>query len=217
MLDGLRYVRHSSLLTALTGVGFIAFLGIGALTVLDVLFVSRALRLPSADVGVLYSASGAGELLGGVLIAVIGARFAGRYHQLLAWSIVVNALAFVGYALSPTLWLAAGILFFVGLTFPPVIVSYMTMTQYVTEDAYMGRVNSVISSATGVAQILSVVSGGALADLFGVRQIIGAAAALWGLSGILTFLTIRATPEPRSKDQADTHPAAGEETISTVS
>lgn len=217
MMDGLQYVRHSSLLTALTGVGFIAFLGIGALTVLDVLFVSRALHLPSADVGVLYSSSGAGELLGGVIMAVLGSRLAGHYHQLLAWSIVINALAFIGYALSPSLWLAAGILFFVGLTFPPVIVSYMTMTQYVTEDAFMGRVNSVINAATGIAQILSVVSGGALADLFGVRQVIGTAAALWGVSGILTFVTIRSTPEPQSRDRPDAHPAAGGETISTVS
>jgi predicted MFS family arabinose efflux permease len=172
--------------------------------VLDVLFVSRALHLPSADVGVLYSASGAGELLGGVLMAVIGARFAGHYHQLLAWSILVNAAAFIGYALSSSLWLAAGILFFVGLTFPPVIVSYMTMIQHVTEDIFMGRVNSVINAAIGIASILSVISGGALADLFGVRQIIGSAAVLWGISGVLTFVTIRSTPQPRSAEQPDT-------------
>jgi MFS family permease len=165
--------------------------------VLDVVFVTRALHQHSTDVGVLFSSSGVGELTGGIVMSVAGARVSSRYHQLLGSSIIVSALAFVAYAVSPTLWLAAVALFVVGLMFPPLIVSFMTMVQLVTEDAYMGRVNGVINTAVAVAMILSVVSGGALADLLGVRQVIAGAAVMFGISGALTLRAIRSTPAPR--------------------
>jgi MFS family permease len=197
MIDGVRYVRRSSLLTTLVILAFVALLGIGALSVLDVVFVTRALHLPSTRVGVLFTVSGAGELSGGITMALIGARVARRYHQLLGWSIIISALAFVVYAVSPNLWVASGALAIVGVTFPPLIVSFMTMVQIVSEDVYMGRVNSVINTAIAVAMILSLVSCGALVDLFGVRQIIAAAAIMFGISGALSLYFIRSTPEPR--------------------
>lgn len=104
----------------------------------------------------------------------------------------------IGYALAPNLWVAAVVLCVVGLTFPPLIVSFMTSTQLVTEDAFMGRVNSVINTAMAVSMIMSLVSGGALADLFGVRQVIAAASILFGLSGVVSLRFIRSTPAPRS-------------------
>src|SRR5256885_1379187 len=60
MLAGLRYVRHSRLLVSLIAVAFVALLGVGALSVLDVVFVTRALHLPTTAVGVLLTANGAG-------------------------------------------------------------------------------------------------------------------------------------------------------------
>jgi MFS family permease len=71
------------------------------------------------------------------------------------------------------------------------------MVQWVTDDAFMGRVNSVINTSMAVMMIVSLISGGALTDLFGVRQVIGGAALLFVASGTLSLLLIRVTPVPR--------------------
>ena len=52
-----------------------------------------------------------------------------------------------------------------------------------------------------VGQFLSLISlawGGALADLLGVRQVIGTGAAFVALCGVLNFRMVRQTPAPRS-------------------
>ncbi len=103
MADGLRYVRRSRLLVSLIAVAFVALLGVGALSVLDVVFVTRALRPRAETAGVLFLANGMGQVVGGLVVAALSARAAGRYHLLLGFSTVVNGLALLGYALAPSL------------------------------------------------------------------------------------------------------------------
>ena len=197
MRDGLSYVRRSRLLLSLIGVAFVAMLGVGALSVLDVVFVTRALHQRSEDVGILLTASGAGELLGGIAMAAISTWAARRYHLLIGAAVVANGAGMIAYALAPTLQVAAGVLFLVGSAFPPILVSFMTMVQLETDDAYMGRVMSLVSTGMAVASILSMTAGGALTDLFGVRWVIGGGAIVLIAAGILSLLTIRSTPAPR--------------------
>ena len=197
MLAGLRYLRRSSLLVALTAMAFVAMLGIGALSVLDVVFVTRGLHLRAATVGLLLTSSGVGELTGGIVVSLVSAWAARRYHLLLGIFTVLSGLGLVAYALAPTLPFAAAVLFFVGFSFPPIIVSFMTMVQLVTEDAFMGRVMSLLNTGMSVAIIASLACGGVLTDLFGVRQVIGGAATLLVVSGVLSLLVVRATPAPR--------------------
>jgi len=197
MADGLRYVRRSRLLVSLIAVAFVALLGVGALSVLDVVFVTRALRLRAETVGVLFLASGMGQVVGGLVVAALSARAARRYHLLLGVSTVANGLALLGYALAPSLPVAVVALVASGLSFPPLIVSFMTLAQLATDDLYMGRVMSLINTGMAVAMIASMTFGGALTDLFGVRQVIGVGAALLVASGLLSLRVIRVTPAPR--------------------
>lgn len=210
MLDGLRYVRRSRLLVALTIVAFVALLGVGALSVLDVVFVTRALHLPSEDVGALFTASGIGQVAGGIVVALLSGWIAGRYHLLLGAAIIVNGITLVGYALSPSLPVAVLVLLASGLSFPPLIVSFMTLIQLSTDDAYMGRVMSLVNTGMAVALIASMTCGGALTDLFGVRQVIGGGAAMLIVAGVLSLAIIRATPAPRLE------PVVEEEAASTA-
>ncbi len=209
MADGLRYVRRSRLLVALIAVAFVALLGVGALSVLDVVFVTRALRLRSETVGVLFLASGMGQVVGGLVVAALSAWAARRYHLLLGFSTVANGLALLGYALAPSLPVAVVALVASGLSFPPLIVSFMTLAQLATDDLYMGRVMSLINTGMAVAMIASMTFGGALTDLFGVRQVIGVGAALLAASGVLSLRAIRATPAPRPLPAAGVASAVG--------
>jgi hypothetical protein len=51
-----------------------------------------------------------------------------------------------------------------------------------------------LNMGMAVAMVVSLASGGALADLFGVRQVLGGGAALLASSGILSLVVIHRTP-----------------------
>jgi MFS family permease len=192
---GLSYVRRSPTLLAIIAVAFVALLGAGAMSVLDVVFVTRALHLRSETVGFLLTASGLGQLAGGALMLVLGRWAARRYHLVLGLSVIASALAIMGYALAPSLPIATGALFISGVALTPLMVSFMSLIQLSAEDAFMGRVMSLVNTGMAVAMVVSLSCGGALADLFGVRQVIGGGAAIFMLSGVITFALVRSTPE----------------------
>ena len=56
--------------------------------------------------------------------------------------------------------------------------------------------------------ILSMTAGGALTDLFGVRQVIGGGAALLIVAGVLSLRVIRRTPAPRAGESDEPAAAA---------
>jgi MFS family permease len=198
MLAGLRYLLANSLLVRLSLVAFVALLGMGGLSVIDVVFVTRALHLHSEVVGVLLTAYGAGSLTGGVAIWLVNRWAARRYHLVLGLAVIGNGLMLVLYALAPNLAVAAVALFLCGVGFPSVMVAWMTMAQMVTDDAFMGRVMSVTNMGMAVAMIASLGGSGALTDALGVRWVIALGAGIFLTSGLLSLVLIRATPEPRA-------------------
>jgi MFS family permease len=206
MLAGLRYLRRSPLLVRMTVMAFVALLGVGGLSVLDVVFVTRALHLHSETVGVLFTVYGAGNLVGGTAIWLLSPWAARRYHLLLGLSTAILGVSTFCYAIAPSLLLASCALFVNGLVFPTLITSWMTMMQTVTEDAYMGRVMSLANMVMAVAMIVSLSGSGALTDAFGVRPVIGLGAAILLSSGLLSLALIRATPEPPALDAPEEEP-----------
>jgi MFS family permease len=206
MLAGLRYLRRSPLLVRMTIMAFVALLGVGGLSVLDVVFVTRALHLHSETVGVLFTVYGAGNLVGGTAIWLLSPWAKRRYHLLLGLSTATLGVSTFCYAISPSLLLASCALFVNGLVFPTLMVSWMTMMQTVTENAYMGRVMSLANMVMAVAMIVSLSCSGALTDAFGVRPVIGLGAAILLSSGLLSLALIRATPEPPAVEEPEEEP-----------
>lgn len=203
MVAGLRYVRRSRLLLSIMVVAFVALLGAGGLSVLDVVFVTRALHDRSESVGVLFAANGIGQLLGGLAIMAVSARLARRQHLVLGVSVLLNAVTVAGYAIAPSLAWAAVALFCCGASFAPLIISFMTLLQLGSEDAYRGRVMSLVNTGMAAAMLVSLSAAGVLADALGVRQVIGLGAALFSLSGLLTLALIHGTPEAAADASQD--------------
>ncbi|MGI8912415.1 MAG: MFS transporter, partial [Chloroflexota bacterium] len=129
MRAGLSYVRRSRMIRSIMIVAFIALLGVGGLSVLDVVFVTRALHVRTENVGLLLTASGAGQLGGGVLVSVLSQRLNHVYHRLLGLSILLAGVGTVVYSQMPTLAAAAAALFVAGIIFPFLIVSFITLVQ----------------------------------------------------------------------------------------
>ncbi|MDQ2742473.1 MAG: MFS transporter [Chloroflexota bacterium] len=202
LLDGLSYVIHSRMLLSLTALITVAGLGFGGLSVLDVVFVTRALKLPSSNVGLLLSSAGLGELLGGIVMVAIAGRIAHWYHRVLGFCVILAGGALVVYSSSHSLVAAVGALAVASLFFPPLIVAFTTLQQRVTTDAFMGRVSSTLSTTMAISMLVSLAIVGALTDLFGVRIVIAAAGVILLFSGVLSLFLIRETPPPREETNA---------------
>jgi predicted MFS family arabinose efflux permease len=147
MAARLRYVHRSMLLADLLLCAFVFNLGAGALSVLEVVFVTRALHLRPEMAGVLLMANGLGGITGCLLIALASARVGHRYHWVLGWMVLANGLAYLAYALVPSLAEATVALVLVGLAFIPALMSYQPIVQLASVDAARGRVPSIFSTA----------------------------------------------------------------------
>ncbi|HVB08866.1 MAG TPA: MFS transporter [Bacillota bacterium] len=193
---GLAYVRRRAQLVGLFTTAFVYCLGVGALTVIDVIFISRVLHLHPEAVGILYLANGVGAFGGSVLMLVAGTRLVGHYHQLVRWPVVANGCALLVYALAPSLHVAMVAVGAVGFLFSIALASFITLIQLSAEDRMMGRVMSLCNMTVAAGLLISLAWGGALADLLGVRQVIGTGAVIIVLCGGLNFLLVRQTPVP---------------------
>lgn len=194
---GLRYVAGRPNLLALAAVALSATLGTSALSVLDVVFVTRALGGPPELAGVLLTATGAGHLVGGAIVALIGPRLSGSYYRLLGVAVGAEGLAVLAYALAPALAPAAAALFVLGVLYLFAGVSFVTLLQLGTADAYLGRVMGLLTTGMALAAILSTSVGGVMADVVGIRQVLGAISVCLALVGLLALLLIRETPDRR--------------------
>ena len=208
LVAGLAYVRRSPLIRSIMLMAFIALLGVGGLTVLDVVFVTRALRAPSADVGILLSASGFGQLGGGLLATAFAKRLSPYYDRLLGISTLVLGVGTAAYSQMPSLPAAVATLFATGLAFPFLIVSFMTLVQRTTDNAYMGRVMSLVTMTMSVATIISLTASGTLTDHFGVRAVIAAGGAILIVAGVVSLRVVRLAPVSAAADAPDGVPVA---------
>ncbi|MCL4508480.1 MAG: MFS transporter [Chloroflexi bacterium] len=213
MVDGLAYVVRSRLLLSLTAFAFVALLGVGGLSVLDVVFVTRALHGRSEDVGALLTATGIGQLVGGMFASAIASKWRNHYHRWLAAGGIVAGLATVLYALSPSLLFAAVALFLCGLALPSVLVPFFSMVQLTVENSYMGRVMSLISTGITLATIISLTVAGTLTDHFNVRFVIAGGGLLFFIAGIVALLIIR--PPSLSQPAAGEYPSAAPDPVAT--
>jgi DHA3 family macrolide efflux protein-like MFS transporter len=195
MLDGVRYLGRTSPLVTLAATAVIATLGWGGLSVMDVIFVTHALHLGTAMAGVLMASYGAGNLVGGAVMWLAISRVRRHYHVLLWSGGVAIGLALLAYAIMPNLALATTVLFLAGVVWPPVLISWLTLIQLATEEAFMGRVMSLTRMTSSVSMIISLSGAGALADAVGVRQTIALGATFLLLTGLFDLAFVRATPE----------------------
>lgn len=109
---------------------------------------------------------------------------------MLGSAVLASGVGLIVYAAAPTATVAAGALLCVGATIPAILVSFTTLTQRGSDAALLGRVLSLLNTATGAGMILSTAAAGVLADLIGVRQVIGIGAALLMGAGLLALRVI---------------------------
>ena len=102
------YMRATPLIFAI-GMAYVGWAtGGGAAQILFTLFGELVFKRGSEGIGIIWSAAGVGLVIGGVLAHRIGRRlsFSG-YKNAISISYFIHGLAYIFYALMPTIWLSA--------------------------------------------------------------------------------------------------------------
>jgi hypothetical protein len=170
--EGLRYMRSSPLLLgiALVGVGWAT--GGGAAQILFPLFGEQVFHRGPAGIGIVWSAAGAGLLVGAAVAHSIGKRISFQnYKRAVVICYVIHGGAYVLFSQMQS-FVAA--LFFIALSRAAVAVSsVLNISQLLRHipDEFRGRVFATTESLTWSTMIVSMTAAGVASQYHGPRTI----------------------------------------------
>jgi MFS family permease len=170
LLDGLRYIRNSSVLSALMLLAFApTLLGMSYQSLMPV-FAEDVFHVGPSGLGLLMTVNGLGALAGSLAVATFsGFRRRGILQVGLG---IIFGLSLALFALSQTLVIAFPALVLVGAASASYMALNMSLVMGYAEPKFHGRVMS-INMMTFSLMPLSVVPTGFLVDMFGAPIIIG--------------------------------------------
>ena len=183
MAEGFRHLRGDRRLAGILAVTVVFNLWAFPMISMIPVIGEESFRLGPAAVGVLAAAEGAGALIGAILVAVAArsANFMGLYF---GGCTVYLALS-VGFAASPTPWVAGVMLLAVGLGGAAYAAMQTTLVLLSAPAAVRGRMMGVLSVCIGTGPI-GFYHVGLLADRIGARD----AVALIGLEGLAALIAV---------------------------
>jgi MFS family permease len=196
-IAGLRFVFNHPLLKPLACFSITAFLSLGFLGPLYVLYAIRELRITPAELGIAIAMGGAGSLVGATLAPAVGRRF-GLGHTFIG-SVLIMAAAYALIPLAhgprpiPLLFMMASQLFG-DFAFNTYLINALTLRQSVAPEEMLGRVNAAMQLMTRGVFPLSALAGGILATAIGIRPTLSIAvagvfvASLWLIASPLRSL-----------------------------
>ncbi len=211
--EGLRWLFAHRLLRSLAiALGVMNLVGMAAMTML-VLYAKDVLHLTNTQFGLLLTTEAAGAVLGSMMAARLARRFGNGVTLTVA--ITVSAASF----LVPAFWaqpvaVAASLAIggFGGLVWNVLTVS---MRQSLVPDALLGRVNSAYRLFGWGTMPLGAISGGLIADAFGLRApfLVAGIVALLLAGWVSTRVTNRSIDRARRRAQADATAGADNPTM----
>jgi len=193
MKEGLNYVRHN------TPVLLILFFTVFAVVltmpyyVLMPIFTEDILMVGAGGLGILMSVSGAGAIIGSLVLASLSNKKRGL--MFLTGNLLLS-LALIGFSFSGSWHLSLALIAFVGLGDTARMALGNTLLQYYTEEEYHGRVMSIFVMQFGLMGF-GAFGAGLLTEVVGVQWAVG------GLAAVLipvTLLVIAFVPRLRRLD-----------------
>jgi len=178
--------RDAALPGILAGYGALLFLGPSPAVMLPI-FALRVLHLSAAQMGFLFSAVGAGTILGGLAVASLGDfRYKGRLFLagVLIWSVALGV-----FAASTAVWLSVAALLVLGAAQNAAGATAVTLMQTRVPPQMRGRIMSLNTLLVMGVRPLGDFPAGALIGAMGGPVTAGLSAALTGVYAI--FLAVR--------------------------
>jgi MFS family permease len=184
--SGLSYVRHHSSLAALIVLAAATtFLGFALLTFLPI-FAQKVFHQGADTYSHLMAFSGAGSILGALIVAWLGKFPKMGWTALLVQGIY--GVLIIGFAVSRVLWLSDILLFLTGAALMVVFSTVTSLVQMIAPNEMRGRVMSIYMLAFRGGMPLGSLVSGYLATYLGAPLVIGINGALLVVVAIY-FLT----------------------------
>jgi len=188
--DGWRFLRGEPTLLANTIQATVGQIAIGGMIALAVVYAERVLDGSrgfdfTAIYGFLETGIGVGNLLGGFVIGLIGARFAKGLMIIVGYTGMGLFLLLIAFA--SDLFLAVGLMFGIGVSNMVFVIPSQTLFQERTPNELLGRVVSFRFALVGGAMTLAMGLAGVFAELLPVAAVLGGFGVLTigaGLAGV---------------------------------
>lgn len=195
LFDGLRYVFSRRALAGVLLTFAVSMLGLGAVNVLLVPFLTRILNARTEILGLFEAAQVVGMVLGSMLVATLAARL--KVQWIVAGGVggigVVTGL--IGFA--DQWWMILIALFLVGLCLTPVQAAASTLMQQNVPDEKRGRAGSALNTAVTLTSVISMAAAGVFGDALGIRQVFFIAGGITLVAALLAaYLLNDPTPTP---------------------
>lgn len=191
VLEGLRVVQRSRVLSGMIVALAVTMLGLGAVNVLFVPLVVNDLGASPTWMAGIDAAQVVGMLVAASFVPLLARRMAPT-------TIITVCLVGVGLGIGviagmTAIWQVMLALVFVGLFVTPLQAMAQTLVQTSTDDASRGRVVSLLQAAMSTASVTSMAIGGVAGEVMGIRPVFAAAALVAVAAAGVAWLMFRGT------------------------
>lgn len=188
LFEGLRHLFGSRVLVGLFVTFAIAMLGLGAVNVLFLPFLTDELHGTTTVVGIARGVQMVGLLAGGALVSVLAKRIAPT--ALVVAGICGLGVAFGGLGLCRSPWLVVAVLAAIGMCSSALTAGTGTLLQQRVPDGLRGRLESSLDTLLVLVLMLAMAGAGILSDRWGTRRVLllgGALVIGGGFAGAVTM------------------------------
>ncbi|MBO0958998.1 MFS transporter [Neobacillus sp. MM2021_6] len=187
MKSGIKYVLGKKELSLLGLCFMAAGLGIGFINPLSIFLVTEQLGLPKENLQWLLMVNGVGMIIGGAVAMIFAKNVAPQ--RLLVFGMLVNGIgiAVMGWSTNVTITLIAE--FFNGLMMPCIQIGINTLILKRTEEAFIGRVNGILSPLFAGSMVITMSVAGVIKENFSLETTFEVSAILF-IIGVLVILPI---------------------------
>jgi MFS family permease len=190
MAEGWRFLRGDRILLANTLQATVAQFTFGIVIALTIVYARDAVADPTFDAearfGFLETGIGAGNLVGGILVGLIGGRFRRGRMIILGYAACGAFVALLG--VTSQLPIAIGLMAGAGLANMIFVIPSQTLFQQRTPAELMGRVASFRFALVFGAMTIAMAVGGILGQWFGAAVVIGVFGLLTLIAGLVGTL-----------------------------
>lgn len=181
--EGFRYIRSDRVILFVLAFSLLATVLSMPYQQLLPIYVDDILKIGATGMGLLMSVSGAGALVGSIILTALPNKKRGL--MLLA-SGIISGTALVVFSFSTVLDLSLAVMVFVGLGQTLRMTIGSTLLQAYSSGEYRGRVMSIFSMQWGLMSVCTFVAG-VLAEFFRVEWILGSLAIILIAAAVLSI------------------------------
>ncbi len=192
--EGLWFIRGNRTIQNISITAGVAMLGLGAIIVLGVRYLSVELGAGATGFGFLVSVLGIGMVAGGLLVGNYGSAL--QANVVVGGSMGLLGLALIGFALAPEFSLVLVMAFVIGACMVTARSAIAALIQILVPDEKRGRVESAVNTIISAATTLSMGVAGLLGDVVGLRAVFLLAGLITLVAAGLSFVVVRLPGTP---------------------